>query len=406
MPVCAHAPVAGPSVSPRTVSPDDPLPSKRTMRPTARALLLLAAASGLGAAPALAQETGLVKIDPCTGKPEVSAGTGDPDRPAPGTPVAPGTPQGSAPNPPPGSAVPAPAGGQPGTASSVATPGGVPAPPAAGTPAGALSSGVASAPSPRNCTGMGIAADPEAARRTRQALRLGRGVARDEARLGPAASVSVPTAYGVDAGELFVGAAYQGRTRYTEEADAAVVAGLGLGTRRVLAMEVALTSYSTIRGTPLETGAVSVRLHRAVGSSTSVAVGWENAIRWGGTDDDGSLYAVGTRMVPLRSDPARRFGLAVVSLGVGNGRFRLEDDDRDGNETVNLFGAVGVRVTEPLSVMADWTGQDLNLAASLIPIRRVPLVVTAGVADLTGLAGDGARFILSVGYGLSFRQPF
>ncbi len=378
------------------------------MRLTARALLLLAAASGLAAAPAHAQQPGLVKIDPCTGKPEVTADPRDPDRPAPGTPAAAGTPPSAAANPPAGSvpAPGAPGSTQPGTASAVSASGVTPVPPSDGGPPSAVSSSGVTAGSPRSCPGTGIAANPDAARRNRQALRLGRGFAREQPRLGPAASVSVPTAYGVDAGELFVGAAYQGRTRYTEKSDAAVVAGLGFGTRRVLAAEVALTSYSTIRGTPLETGGVSVRLHRAVGSSTSVAVGWENAVRWGGTDDDGSLYAVGTRMVPLRRDPARRFGLAVFSLGVGNGRFRLEADDRDGNETVNVFGAVGVRVTEPLSVMADWTGQDLNLAASLIPVRRVPLVVTAGVADLTGLAGDGARFILSVGYGLSFRQPF
>ena len=376
------------------------------MRLTARALLLLAAASGLAAAPAQAQQTGLVRIDPCTGKPEVSEAPGDPDRPRPCTPAAAGTPPSSAANAPrrqrrtgAGSAQPMP----PSAASST---GMRPGPAVRRGPPSAVSSSGVTAGSPRPCPRTGMAANPEAARRNRQALRLGRGFAREQPRLGPAASVSVPTAYGVDAGELFVGVAYQGRTRYTEESDAAVVAGVGFGTRRVLAAEVALTSYSTIRGTPLETGAVSVRLHRAVGSSTSVAVGWENAVRWGGTDDDGSLYAVGTRMVPLRRDPARRFGLAVFSLGVGNGRFRLEEDDRDGNETVNVFGAVGVRVTEPLSVMADWTGQDLNLAASLIPIRRVPLVVTAGVADLTGLAGDGARFILSVGYGLSFRQPF
>lgn len=372
------------------------------MRLTARALLLLASASGLAAAPALAQQTGLVRIDPCTGKPETAADPGGPGRPARGTVTAAGNTPSPA-NPPAGSAVTgpgAPGSAPPGTASGVSAPGTVSPTPAPVPPPSTVStSGVA-------CPRTGIAANPEAARRNRQRLRLGRGFAREQPRLGPAASVSVPTGYGVDAGELFVGVAYQGRTRYTEEGDAAVVAGVGFGTRRVLAMEVALTSYSTIRGTPLETGGVSVRLHRAVGSSTSVAVGWENAVRWGGSDDDGSLYAVGTRMVPLRRDPARRFGLAVFSLGVGNGRFRLESDDRDGNETVNVFGAVGVRVTEPLSVMADWTGQDLNLAASVIPIRRVPLVVTAGVADLTGLAGDGARFILSVGYGLSFRQPF
>jgi hypothetical protein len=32
--------------------------------------------------------------------------------------------------------------------------------------------------------------------------------------------------------------------------------------------------------------------------------------------------------------------------------------------------------------------------------------VTVGLADLTGTAGDGARFILSLGYGLALRQPF
>jgi hypothetical protein len=240
----------------------------------------------------------------------------------------------------------------------------------------------------------------------RQALRLGHGAVPGQVRLGPAASVSVPTAFGVDAGELFVGVAYQGRTRYTEEDDAAVVAGLGLGTRRVVALEVAVTSYSTIRGAFLETGGVSFRVHRALPANTSVAVGWENAILWGDSDDDGSLYAAGTRIVSLRRDPSQRFSTAVFTLGVGNGRFRFEDDDAEGNETVNVFAAAGLRVNEPLSLVADWTGQDLNLAASVTPIRRVPVVITAGVADVTGMAGDGARFILSLGYGLSIRQPF
>ena len=252
----------------------------------------------------------------------------------------------------------------------------------------------------------GREADPEDARRYREALRLGRGAARGQVRLGPAASVSVPTAFGVDAGEVFLGVAYQGRTRYTRLDDAAAVAGLGLGTRRIVALEVALTTYSTFRGTPLETGGLSFKLHRALPRNTSVAVGWENAVLWGGSDDRGSLYAVATRVVPLRRDPSEKFGLGVFTLGVGNGRFRFEEDDAEGNETVNVFAAAGLRIVDPLSVVADWTGQDLNVAASVTPFRRVPLVLTAGLADLTGSAGDGARFILSLGYGLSIRQPF
>lgn len=379
------------------------------MRLPARALLLLAAASGLSAAPALAQESGLVRIDPCTGKPYPPGGptAAVPDGPGsarPGvTPAGPGTPAAAAQ---PGA--PAASAGTPsasaGTPSASAT---VPSAstPAAGTPSAISSAGV-TVDAPRACVGAGHAADPDAARRNRQALRLGRGTAPGQVRLGPAASVSVPTAFGVDAGELFVGASYQGRTRYTEEDDAAFVAGLGLGTRRIVAAEVALTSYSTFRGAPFETGGISVRLHRALPGNTSVAVGWENAVLWGNSDDRGSLYAVGTRIVPVRRDPTRPFGVAVFTLGVGNGRFRFEDDDADGNETVNVFAAAGVRVNEPLSLVADWTGQDVNVAASLTPIRRLPLVLTAGLADLTGSAGDGARFILSLGYGLSLRQPF
>jgi hypothetical protein len=248
--------------------------------------------------------------------------------------------------------------------------------------------------------------DPRVARRNRDALQLGLSATGDRQRLGPAASVSVPTAFGVDAGEMFFGVAYQGRTRYTESSDAAAVVGIGLGTRRVVAVEAALTTYSTIRGAPLETGGVSVKVHRALPRGTSVAVGWENAIRWGGSDDDGSLYAAATKLLSLRSDAEAPFSTAVVTLGVGNGRFRFESDDAAGRQTANLFGAVGARINPQVSLVADWTGQDLNMAASITPLPRVPAVITAGLADLTGQAGDGARFILSLGYGLAFRQPF
>lgn len=249
--------------------------------------------------------------------------------------------------------------------------------------------------------------DRRRARVNRAAMGLGVSERGDQVRLGPAASVSIPTALGVDAGELFFGIAYQGRTRYTTEDDAAAVLGIGIGTRRVVALEAALTTYSTLRGGgPLETGGVSLKLHRAIGGQTSVAVGVENALLWGGSDGDPSLYAVGSRMLNLRDDPSAPFSTAVATIGVGNGRFRFEEDDAADRQTVNVFGGLGLRVAGPLSLVADWTGQDLNAAASITPFPRLPLVLTAGMVDLTGSAGDGARFIVSLGYGLAFRQPY
>ena len=423
--------------------------------PYMRSTLLLAAAM-LAAAPAAAQQhaasqTPAVEIDPCTGKPVEADGAGTQAASGATTSAASGTATHAHPaGPHAGTAHgTAPASGSAASsatstsAASSASPGGQGMTPSGATassasPVTAASSTSASGPGMMSATsasgsavspsgtpgtaasstyaggeGMTSAAsdttdpvDPRNAARNRKAMALGMGRLGDQVRLGPAASVSVPTALGVDAGEVFFGVAYQGRTRYTRQDDAAAVAGFGIGTRRVLALEVALTTYSTFRGAPLETGGVSFKLHRVLPGHSSIAVGYENALLWGGSDDDGSLYAVASRQLNLRDDPGAPFSTAVATLGVGNGRFRFEEDYATDRETVNLFAALGVRVTGPLSLVADWTGQDLNAAASLTPIPRLPLVVTAGLADITGSAGDGVRPILSLGYGLALRQPF
>ena len=67
------------------------------------------------------------------------------------------------------------------------------------------------------------------------------------------------------------------------------------------------------------------------------------------------------------------------------------------------FGSVGVRVLQPVSVIAEWTGQDLLLATSVTPLRNQNVAFTAGFADVTGTAGDGARFIIGGSLGYSFR---
>jgi hypothetical protein len=217
----------------------------------------------------------------------------------------------------------------------------------------------------------------------------------------PAASLTSPTAFGVQMGEGFAGFAYQARTRYTDLDDGAVAIGVGFGDReRYAALEVAATSFSTVRGGgPLETGGLSFKLHRSFGDRLGVAVGWENAVSWGGSDAGNSPFAVATRIFRLRDDPQAAFSAVAATVGVGGGRFRSEDDVVNGRGTANVFGALGVRVAEPLSLAADWNGQDLYAGVSVTPLRHVPLLVNAGFADITGSAGDGARFIVSAAVG-------
>ncbi|HEV7589099.1 MAG TPA: hypothetical protein VGO40_13375 [Longimicrobium sp.] len=224
----------------------------------------------------------------------------------------------------------------------------------------------------------------------------------------PAASISSPTAFGSQQGEAFVGAAYQARTRFTHLSDGAFVLGFGLGDRqRYVGLEVAATSYSTLRGGgPLQTGGLSFKLHRALSETWGAAVGYENALDWGGSDAGHSPYAVVTHIFRLKPDATQPVSALAATLGVGAGRFRTERDVVANRKTANVFGAVGLQVFEPVSVTADWNGQDLFAGVSVAPARRIPFVVTAGFADITRNAGDGPRFIVSAALGFRYLPPF
>jgi hypothetical protein len=216
------------------------------------------------------------------------------------------------------------------------------------------------------------------------------------------ASISTPTAFGAETGDFFFGGTYQERARFTDEDDGAIVAGFGLGdARQLVALETAVTAYDLI-GDTFEDGGVSFKLHRLLPGDFAVAFGVENAIIWGEPDAGRSYYGVVSKVLPIRpriSDPLSRL---TVSAGVGSGRFRSEEAINDEDDGPNVFGSVALRVAEPITVIGEWTGQDLNVGASITPIPGVPFVITPAAADVTGTAGDGTRFILGVGYGISF----
>jgi hypothetical protein len=97
----------------------------------------------------------------------------------------------------------------------------------------------------------------------------------------------------------------------------------------------------------------------------------------------------------------------VISMGVGDGRFRTEHQVEEDLDRVNFFMSTGVRLHENASWIIDWTGQDLNMAVSLMPLgSRIPLIVTPGVADVWQNAGDGPRPILALGYNFTYGNPF
>jgi len=72
-----------------------------------------------------------------------------------------------------------------------------------------------------------------------------------------------------------------------------------------------------------------------------------------------------------------------------------------GENNINVFGNMALRVARPVSLIAEWTGQDLGLGLSIAPFRNFPLTITPAVRDVVSTEGRSARFV--IGLGTAFR---
>jgi hypothetical protein len=220
--------------------------------------------------------------------------------------------------------------------------------------------------------------------------------------LSPGFTISNPSGFGADNNTVFLVGDYQGRTRDTKLDAGVMTLGVGLGdARKAVGAEFSYTqdSFETDR----ESGGFNAKLHRRISDDSSIAVGWNHFARIGNylNYPKNSYYAAYTKVFKTREYLEQPFSRVAVTTGIGSGQFLNEKEasskDPDG---LNVFGTVAVRVAQPVSAIAEWTGQDLALGLSIAPFKNIPLVITPAFRDITG-AGDGARFVL--GTGLSFQ---
>jgi hypothetical protein len=231
----------------------------------------------------------------------------------------------------------------------------------------------------------------------------------------PGASTATPLAFGPNWGDAFVGGGYQASTRGVRQAngtisangqnDGSVSAGFGIGNSRdFISLETVITSLSTFRSGFGNRTAFSFQASRMLGNTAAVAVGIENAFIAGGGQTDGtdSWYAVASKVFMMEGTSSGFFKAVTLSAGAGNGRFRFIDDVANNNKTVNVFGNASLLVHEQVSIIADYTGQDLNLGLSIVPFKSFPLIFTPALADVTQTASQSARFVMGVGIGMHF----
>lgn len=228
-------------------------------------------------------------------------------------------------------------------------------------------------------------------------------------RAAPAITIGTPSGFGAEWRDAMVGFGYQATTRLHNRPDGVAAFAFGVGDAdKLAALEVAIASYGTAR--TCCRGGMSFKAHHTFPWDLGVAVGWENGAVWGPinsdpaevTDAGRSVYGVASKVFLFRGQLANPYRALTVSAGVGNGRFRTEDDIIAGKKNVNAFGSVSYRFSRPVSVVADWTGQDLGAGVSWLPFHDYAFVVMPGVVDLT----TKPRFVLGTALGFDYAAMF
>ncbi|MCU0548783.1 MAG: hypothetical protein MUC48_05495 [Leptolyngbya sp. Prado105] len=219
----------------------------------------------------------------------------------------------------------------------------------------------------------------------------------------PGSTVGVPSAFGANFGDAFVGLAFSNRRPRVNEADGALSAGFGLGdSERAIGLEVNANIGSLRRFG--QNGDVGLKLHRALPGKAAIAIGLDEGITWGDENRDtvSTFYGVASKIFDLRpQDPTNSLPL-TVTLGVGGGRFRSFKNVENRRGGVGVFASAGLRVVSQASVIASWTGQDLNLGVSYVPLKTTPLFLTFVVGNVLNRNDNNTLFSFGIGYGFNY----
>jgi hypothetical protein len=183
--------------------------------------------------------------------------------------------------------------------------------------------------------------------------------------------------------------------------------GFGLGDAvKSVGLEVNVNITSVGGGDSFDfgdSGGVGFKLHKYFTNGTAVAVGWSNAVKWGdATSANETIYGVVTKSFALQPDNPNHQLPLTVSVGLGSGSFRSKGAIEAGDDSVNVFGSLGLRVTPQMSLVSSWTGNRLNMGASFAPFKDSPIVINTIFTDVTSNFETGLGFTLSAGYTFRF----
>ena len=208
-----------------------------------------------------------------------------------------------------------------------------------------------------------------------------------------AISLSVPDPYrkgylGIVGGGLIL----QSRTRITKhffDPDGNASLALGLGNpEKFFGLEVRMNIYglSDALGAPGNFGESTFDFHfsRLLGNDVWLGAGGYNLTGWNlePPNELASYYFVTSKGFRLHQRD-KAFSHLFLSVGIGNGRFRADEDYSISDEAPwNVFGSVALQVLPEGNFMVEWNGFNMFSGFSVLPFKKWPLQIVIGVDDI------------------------
>lgn len=219
----------------------------------------------------------------------------------------------------------------------------------------------------------------------------------------PATSAGIPSAFGANWGDFYVGLAASTADNVRDEVDGGTILGFGLGdNRRAIGLEFNYNNLS-IRDFAAN-GSFNAKVHRIVYGSNNtqvaLAVGWDNFANYG-SDPEGtpsSVYGLVNVYHFLSDNPENPLPINL-SLGLGGAPIYSESD-------VGIIAGAGMQVHPNIGLSVAWSGLGVNLGASYLPVRTLPLTLNVIYGDVFNNSDGGSILAIGVSYGFDFTPNF
>lgn len=221
--------------------------------------------------------------------------------------------------------------------------------------------------------------------------------------VGPALSISIPVGFGADQKTVFLSSTYQAVTRDKgdDTTGSTFHTGLGIGLGNASKSVGVELSYALDTNGHFGDGGFNAKLHKRFTPDLAGSLGWNGFLNTSRHDFEHSLYGSMTKVFRTRESLDQPFSRVALTAGLGTNQFRSHGAIDAGDDNINLFGNVAVRVARPVSFIAEWSGQDLGLGLSIAPFKNFPLVITPAIRDTFSDTRE-SRFVLGVGVAKKF----